>query len=985
MPTNRVEVPMSPAGSQAQQTSMVDALGPQSKSRLVAVHLINLTWGVDSPSSATTPPSSSTTAMFDGSEILSAHDIKDNSRSMLTLKPAPGAAPIENQHSKPERSAHQSAHSMSTRTLRSANANLVHRTRSRGLHATLHATPAINALSSSSTTEGDQIGVGNTTPGNMLLHDAGMAGSTPPIRNTTPHEANTSKSGAVTGTGAVDSGAATPVAHYNNRLEGHLPDEEQDGNIDASNTDPATPHTGCTSRHFRVRCIIGRDSIDGDTYYIVSWKSSWVPSDQIVTPDDGQDRRIKIDGRDWLIARTIKQKVKKGVHKQLVRWVDDTLEPVKRLRRALPAIREFELKPRLSRRVVSFDESLVDRTKVLPQSEAEFRQAQIHLAKKWPMIEPRNDIDLLPAFRQVVMELCPRPEDDILAIRKTHQRLIDLPQRRRLRWSEEYLLSGRFYEYTPPRRNALLLQVVAHVADGCCKRCVGDTAPFKECVRDTSDDSPWFNGGCANCGSAEENSTCCHHIVGTAHLERRRTGGLKSERLRERIDPTRSISLFSNLEFEQDDDSDTYSADSYAESDNSSVNQPDDMNDELRQSNQDDDGEPNDDTINQIFCTPDNHSGGASISASKQVTITSPDDEVGFSLTRSTTQGGLSNLPANVLPQKRSMPRNAAALPTPAETQAMRLATAKSNHPSTARDPFRHQTTSSYLDRSSSTLAAETSASRLSRDGTYDDRDDEGPSEPYQQFDDHDTYDGDDPTDLQDLTPQNLSTWIEASEKPKASGSRPAVMRSVETSVKRPGAPLDGYAAASAEQWQASSSNTKGRKRAASRSNMYERASNRPSTESSRSSYGTSRDSPLFVGKHRPDTSPVSRVADSVTETKIDRGHTHEGCRINRPCIHPDHITPATEMSITVYSDSIDTSRNFNIGEVNYILSRCTCHWASAFSKVWNGWREESIAPEDSELTKPEFLLALWPEFLLDTARECCPKNPANRVTIIID
>jgi hypothetical protein len=282
-------------------------------------------------------------------------------------------------------------------------------------------------------------------------------------------------------------------------------------------------------------------------------------------------------------------------------------------------------------------------------------------------------------------------------------------------------------------------------------------------------------------------------------------------------------------------------------------------------------------------------------------------------------------------------------------------------------------------------LAAETSASRLSRDGTYDDRDDEGPSEPYQQFDDHDTYDGDDPTDLQDLTPQNLSTWIEASEKPKASGSRPAVMRSVETSVKRPGAPLDGYAAASAEQWQASSSNTKGRKRAASRSNMYERASNRPSTESSRSSYGTSRDSPLFVGKHRPDTSPVSRVADSVTETKIDRGHTHEGCRINRPCIHPDHITPATEMSITVYSDSIDTSRNFNIGEVNYILSRCTCHWASAFSKVWNGWREESIAPEDSELTKPEFLLALWPEFLLDTARECCPKNPANRVTIIID
>jgi hypothetical protein len=210
-------------------------------------------------------------------------------------------------------------------------------------------------------------------------------------------------------------------------------------------------------------------------------------------------------------------------------------------------------------------------------------------------------------------------------------------------------------------------------------------------------------------------------------------------------------------------------------------------------------------------------------------------------------------------------------------------------------------------------------------------------------------------------------------------------MQSVETYGKGPPLPPDGHGVAPSKRPQMSLATAKGRKRNASRPSIHERARNRPSTESSRSSHGISLDSTVVTGKHRPEASPVSRVADSVTETKINRGHSHEGCRVNRPCIHPDHTTPTTEALVTVYSDTIETSRNFTIGEVQYILSRCTCHWASAFSKVWNGWREEGITPEDSELTKPQFLLALWPEFLLDAARECCPINPANRVTIIID
>lgn len=278
----------------------------------------------------------------------------------------------------------------------------------------------------------------------------------------------------------------------------------------------------CTRKHFRIKRIIGRQVIDNDAWYDVRWKRSWVPSHLIARSENGCDF-IEIDGKNWHIKEIVKSKIKKGVPKQLVRWADDTQEPLLHLGKALKAVEAFEQRPKLKRHVVAFDESLLDQRTILPQSEDDFREAQIHLAQNWPIIEPRNDIDLLPALKQIILEDPEHPRNDKLRHRKTHFTLLDQRQVRHLRWNEAYILSGRLYDCTSPRRNAILLQVVGETEGRyiCCERCMSPTSPFAECVRDTSDDDPWFNGGCANCGAFEANTTCLHHNVGREDEEGR--------------------------------------------------------------------------------------------------------------------------------------------------------------------------------------------------------------------------------------------------------------------------------------------------------------------------------------------------------------------------------------------------------------------------------------------------------------------------------
>lgn len=780
------------------------------------------------------------------------------------------------------------------------------------------------------------------------------------------------------------SDASLGVASNIHGSEPGLSDEEHGANIPSLDTVSGAGNPGCTSKHFRVRRITGRDSIDGDTYYVVSWKSSWVPSDHIMAGGDGQDRYIKIDGKDWRIAATIKFKVKRGIHKELVRWVDDTLEPIKRLQRALPAIMAFELKPRLERCVVSFDDSLIDRSKILPQSDEEFRKAQVHLAKKWPMIAPRNDIDLLPAFRQIMLEQFPRRDDD-MANRKTHQRLIDQPQLRRLCWSEEYLLSGRFYECTAPKRNALLLQVVAEgVGNGWCERCVSDTAPFKECARDTSEESPWLNGACSNCGTAEANSTCCHHLVGTAHLERGRSNGLNSERLKEFIDPTREIELFKLLQYEKDDDSDTYSADSYAESDNSSVFDPGERDDGHH--TLDDGDDQDEDSTNNNFWTPGGpRSEDLSHSARRRSTTGPANGNESLFLSPSAQPDSLSGVREHVRTQDRSMFQDAAALPTPDVTQALHFAAAADgSRTGLLQGSTRRQTRRDYIDRSSVTLAAGSPGSK-SHDGTqHDITDDETSS--YQLFDPKGIHRNMDSIFVRTLTPQNLSARTTASPNLMTmTGSRLAVVQTVETSAQRLTSLRMESEAPSTDGLRLSSAGANNRKRAASQPSEDERSSTRPNTDSSRSSRGASGYNVVDVEDHRTNPSSASVVIKSCAGTKIDRGSTHDGCRTNWPCLHPDNATPDNGTFVPVYRDSIDASRQLSIGEVQYILSRSTCHWASAFTKVWDGWCEIESTPLDAEFAKPQFLLSEWPGFLLDAAKECCPSDPINRVIITID
>jgi hypothetical protein len=113
----------------------------------------------------------------------------------------------------------------------------------------------------------------------------------------------------------------------------------------------------CTKKHFRIKRIIGRQVIENDAWYDVRWKRSWVPSHLVVRNEDGRDF-IAIDGKDWYIKEIVKSKIKKGIRKQLVRWADDTQEPLLHLGKALEAVEAFEQTPNLRRRTVTFDESL---------------------------------------------------------------------------------------------------------------------------------------------------------------------------------------------------------------------------------------------------------------------------------------------------------------------------------------------------------------------------------------------------------------------------------------------------------------------------------------------------------------------------------------------------------------------------------------------------------------------------------------------------
>lgn len=195
--------------------------------------------------------------------------------------------------------------------------------------------------------------------------------------------------------------------------------------------------------------------------------------------------------------------------------------------------------------------------------------------------------------------------------------------------------------------------------------------------------------------------------------------------------------------------------------------------------------------------------------------------------------------------------------------------------------------------------------------------------------------------------------------------SRIAVIQSVEAAGRFPSTHTSGSNATLSDGPQVSPPGPRGRKRAASQPSEHEPATFKSSTSSSHSSQGALNHSEGDVKTLRADQSPINTIAGfPSTSAKLDRGSTHEGCRANWPCRYPDHTTPDDGTLAIVYRDTVDDTSRFTISEVQYILSRCTCHWASAFTKVWDGWCEDPDACVEAELSKPQYLQLYWAERL---------------------
>jgi hypothetical protein len=756
----------------------------------------------------------------------------------------------------------------------------------------------------------------------------------------------------------------------------------------------------CTRKHFRIKRIIGRQIIDNDAWYDVRWKRSWVPSHLIVRSEAGRDL-IEIDGKDWYIKEIVKSKIKKGIHKQLVRWADDTQEPLLHLGKALGAVEAFEQTPKLKRRAVTFDESLLDQRNILPQSEDDFREAQIHLAKNWPIVEPRNDIDLLPALKQIILEDPDHPRNDRLKHRKTHFTLLDQRQVRHLRWNEAYILSGRLYDCTLPRRNAILLQVVGETEGRyiCCERCMSSTSPFAECVTDTSDDDPWFNGACANCGAFEANTTCIHHNVGREDEEGRSKyircivfkvllltfclgisvgvpkGSSRESRAalnRSNLGLRESLFRLKYLDYDNGTDSETYSADSYNSSDESadSASEVDAHDGEI------DEGET-------LFCTPDpqadnphtrfthaaqdlSTSTNAQLAAERE-SFPVRDKRPGKlrRVTKSRQNARLRDTTGSTMPATPPNPKSAA----PFDPPSVRKGGANS------RGPFSH------YDRSSSvsTPRSEENPPLAGSDGTQDfgsggDLWDDM-SFITENFDpakdSHSTK-----AKVSETARLAANANLSSASKTTSTISQP-VLQSIETGDQCAApAHIDNSPSTDGSR---TPTTTVSKKRASSQPPMHERPSRRSLTTSSFDSMYdlTPRPARCLL----PQPLHQSRNPIQVKEEGVKREFTHPGCVAHRPCIHPSNFTIRSGRPlVTVYSNEVDDSSSMTLGQAEFIISHCTCHWADGFTEVW-----ADAQGKFGDMSKAEVLLAYFQNNLWRAARACCPRRPGQVDFIVIE
>jgi hypothetical protein len=169
------------------------------------------------------------------------------------------------------------------------------------------------------------------------------------------------------------------------------------------------------------------------------------------------------------------------------------------------------------------------------------------------------------------------------------------------------------------------------------------------------------------------------------------------------------------------------------------------------------------------------------------------------------------------------------------------------------------------------------------------------------------------------------------------------------------------------------------KKRASSQPPMHERPSRRSTTSSSFDSMYSL--TPGVAERSLPEQPHLIHHSVGVKEEKVKREFTHPGCVAHRPCINPTNFTVRSGRPlVAVYKNEIGDSRRMTLGQAEFIISHCTCHWANGFTEVW-----ADAQGKFGNLTKAEVLLAYFQDNLWRAARACCPPRPGHVECIVID
>lgn len=411
--------------------------------------------------------------------------------------------------------------------------------------------------------------------------------------------------------------------------------------------------------------------------------------------------------------------------------------------------------------------------------------------------------------------------------------------------------------------------------------------------------------------------------------------------------------------FVEDSDIETYSEDSYNDSDESSAaasEGEDDGNDECR-------GHDNADDTNDTFRTPDSYRRSsqhivAGVSPSSTVARQSP-------VTSIPTANAKRSIRPGILRHLQMTSGSGARTSSPVFTQ--RETTSKI---STAM-PERH-------DRSSSITLGHGSVESIQYNDDFDSQPRGGITSTANlrhALGHFDLGSENGRASAANLTPERSLDVVGSSTTSQSSGRSPrSVVQSIESSDQSVTLDMMETSPSPAGSSQRMTTEPGSMSRAVPRPSTHERPVSRSLTTSISFSKSTSVD-------------PIA-VEDNIAikKEKIERGWTHLDCNAHRPCKRFINVPSSSGSSrATVYRDMIDDLQLLSIEQAQFILSRCTCHWATAFNIVWGHWCDGVAAGKNKDIPKPEMLIRCFHDRLQQAARECCLPNPANMDSIIID